>query len=67
MTGGFLEEDDDESLCSRCKVATTFDGAGADEAHYRFLLARAAAAVRAMPDRPRELEEFFYEVHGEAL
>lgn len=50
-------EDDDEPLCSR----------GADEAHYRFLLQRAAAAVRAMPERPRELEEFFYEVHGEAM
>jgi len=31
------------------------------------LTRRAIAFVRNMADRPRELEDFFYEVHGEAM
>lgn len=31
------------------------------------LISRAIAVVRAMPNRPRELEDFFYKVHGEAM
>lgn len=33
----------------------------------RISLRRATAALRSMPERPRELEEFFYEVHGEVM
>lgn len=58
--------DEEETTCARCKVATSgYDDVG--EAHYRMLLDRALSVVRAMPNRPRELEDFFYEVHGEVM
>lgn len=67
MTRSFDPWDDEDVLCSRCKVATASDEYDTDEAHYRCLLQRAATALRAMPNRPKELEDFFYEVHGEAM
>jgi len=38
-----------------------------DAARHESVLRRALAFVRTMPNRPRELEDFFYEVHGEAM
>lgn len=65
MSCAFCDVTPDE-LCARCRLVT-LDGDPTDEARYRHLLAQAMAAVRAMPERPRALEDFFYEVHGEVL
>lgn len=60
--------DEDEVLCARCKVATM--GADMDyteTARLQFLLDRAVTAAKALPNRSRDLDEFFYQVHGVAL
>ena len=38
-----------------------------DASRHANLLHRAILCVRGMANRPRELEDFFYEVHGEAM
>lgn len=65
MSCAFCDPTPDE-FCARCRVIAVY-GDPTDEARYRYLLAQAVTVVRAMPNRPRELEDFFYEVHGEAM
>jgi hypothetical protein len=62
-----LDSLDDDQLAEEAEARGLKVMTSSRASRHGELTRRAIACVRAMQNRPRELEDFFYEVHGEAM